>query len=518
MIDATPLLRLHARRRRAKLAAEDAVATQEAQLLRLLRRAAATPFGRAHGFAAIRSVADFQARVPLRTYEDFWRDWWQPRFPQLADVTWPGAIPFFAVTSGTSSGRTKYIPISEAMIRANRRAALDILVHHIAHRSRSRVLGGRIFMLGGSTALKEEAAGIRSGDLSGIAAARTPFWAKPLAFPPRDVALMEDWDAKIAACIAGAATADVRVISGTPSWLQILFDRHAAATGKPALARELYPQLELLVHGGVNFQPYRARFEAFLAGSHAGLREVYPASEGFIAIADEEPRDGLRLLADNGLFFEFVPVTELGQARPRRFWLSEIEVGVEYAIVIASCAGLWGYLLGDTVRFLSRRPPRLLVTGRTSYMMSAFGEHLIEAEIEEAVAKAATAIGADVSDFAMGALFPERPSEIGRHLFLVEFAGSVAPASVADFTKTLDAGLAALNDDYRAHRAGDVGMGAPEIEAVPTGFFARWMKARGRLGGQNKVPRVVNDQTLFADLRRAAEEAKGSPPNCHRRT
>ena len=511
MIDATPLLRLYARRRRAALAAEDPAAAQEAQLLRLLRQAAATPFGRAHGFADIRRVAEFQACVPLRTYEDFWRDWWQPSFPRLANVTWPGAIPFFAVTSGTSSGRTKYIPISAATMRANRRAALDILVHHVTHRPHSRVLGGRIFMLGGSTALKQEAPGIRSGDLSGIAVARMPFWAEPLAFPPRDVALMEDWDAKMAACIAGAATADIRVISGTPSWLQILFDRHAAATGKPALARALYPKLELLVHGGVNFQPYRARFETFLAGSHAELRQVYPASEGFIAIADEGPAEGLRLLADNGLFLEFVPVAELGSLSPRRFWLADIETGVEYAILITSCAGLWAYLLGDTVRFLSRRPPRLLVTGRTSYMMSAFGEHLIEAEIEEAVAKAAAAIGADVSDFAMGALFPERPGEVGRHLFLVEFAGAVAPGSVADFTKRLDAGLAALNDDYRAHRLDDVGMGTPQVEAVPPGFFARWMKARGRLGGQNKVPRVINDPNLFAELRRAVEATHLSP-------
>lgn len=512
MIDATPLLRLYARRRRARLAAEDAVATQQTQLLRLLRRAENTPFGRAHGFARIRSVAEFQARVPVRTYEEFWRDWWQPRFPHLANVTWPGTIPFFAVTSGTSSGRTKYIPISEAMLRANRRAALDVLVHHAARRPHSRALGGRIFMLGGSTALKEEASGIHSGDLSGIAVARTPFWAKPLAFPPRDVALMEDWDAKIAACIARAEKADIRVVTGTPSWLQILFDRHAAATGRPALARELYPNLELLVHGGVNFQPYRARFEAFLAGSHAELREVYPASEGFVAIADEGPGDGLRLLADNGLFFEFVPVAELGQPNPRRFWLADIETGVEYAILVTSCAGLWAYLLGDTVRFVGHRPPRLLVTGRTSYMMSAFGEHLIEAEIEEAVAKAAAAIGADVSDFAMGALFPERPGEVGRHLFVVEFATTTTPAQIGDFAQRLDSGLAALNDDYRAHRAGDVGMAAPRVQTVPRGFFAGWMKARGRLGGQNKVPRVMADTDLFADLRHAAGEAERPPP------
>jgi hypothetical protein len=505
MIDATPLLRVYAHRRRAQLAAENVVERQEAQLLQLVRRAAETPFGRAHDFARIRSVADFQARVPPRSYEAFWRDWWQPRFPQLDNVTWPGAIPFLAVSSGTTSGASKYIPVSRAMMRANRRAALDVLVHHVSRRPQSRVLGGRTFMLGGSTALKKEAPGIFSGDLSGIAAKRTPAWARPLTFPPPAIALMRDWDAKIAACIDRAATTDIRCITGTPSWLLILFDRHAAARGLPSVARALYPNLELIVHGGINFAPYRDRFDAFLVGSHAELREVYPASEGFIAIADEGPTDGLRLIADNGLFFEFVPVEELDAPMPRRFWIDNIESGVNYAILLTSCAGLWAYILGDTVRFLSRRPPRLAVTGRISYMMSAFGEHLIGEEIEDAVATAAHAITADVSDFAMGAIFPERPGELGHHLLIVEFSTPTDAARLAAFAEAFDACLAALNDDYRAHRAEGFGMGPPRVHVVTPGFFAAWMEGRGRLGGQNKVPRVINDPQLFAELRTFAE-------------
>jgi hypothetical protein len=501
MIDATPLLRAYARRRRAQLAANDAAGRQREQLLRLVWRAAETPFGRAHGFGDIRTVTDFQSRVPLRRYEDFWRDWWQPQFPRLANVTWPGAIPFFAVSSGTTSGASKYIPISAAMLRANRRAARDVLVHHVTHRPRSRVLGGKTFLLGGSTDLKREAPGIFSGDISGIAAGSAPPWARALTFPPATVALMRDWDAKVAACIEGVGMVDIRCIAGTPSWLLILFDRHAAARGTSCVARALYPNLELIVHGGVNFAPYRRRFGAFLAGSDAELREVYPASEGFIAVADEEPTDGLRLIVDNGLFFEFVPLEELDAPSPRRLWLSDIEIGVDYAILVTSCAGLWAYLLGDTVRFVSRRPPRLVVTGRTSSMMSAFGEHLIGEELEDAVATAARLIAADVSDFTVGAVFPERTGELGGQLFVVEFAITPDDSRVAAFADALDRRLADLNDDYRAHRAGGFGMAAPRVQVVPPGFFARWMHARGRLGGQNKVPRVINDRQLFADLR-----------------
>lgn len=501
MIDATPLLRAYARRRRARLAAENAAEQQEAQLLRLVRHAAETPFGRAHDFPRIRSVADFQVRVPPRPYEAFWREWWQPRFPRLDNVTWPGAIPFLAVSSGTTSGASKYIPVSRAMMRANRRAAGDVLVHHVSRRPQSRVLGGRSFMLGGSTDLKEEARGVFSGDLSGIAAKAMPLWARPLAFPPRSVALMNDWDAKIAACIDHAATADIRCLTGTPSWLLILFDRHAAALGLPPTARSLYPNLELIVHGGINFAPYRARFEDFLANSHAELREVYPASEGFVAVADETPTDGLRLIADNRLFFEFVPVEELDAPTPRRFWLGDVEPDVNYAILLTSCAGLWAYILGDTVRFLSRRPPRLVVSGRLSYMMSAFGEHLIGEEIEDAVATAARAIAADINDFAMGAVFPEHPGELGGHLLFVELAALPDAPHLAAFAESFDARLAALNDDYRAHRAENFGMAPPRIHPVAPGFFATWMESRGRLGGQNKVPRVINDPQLFAELR-----------------
>jgi len=501
--DATALLRLYAAYRCRQLAAADGPATQAATLLALVRRARDTRFGRDHGFAAIRSVADFQARVPLRRYEDMWQAYWQPSFPSLRDCTWPGLIPYFATTSGTTTGRTKYIPCSQAMIASNRRAAADLMAYHVSHRPQSRVLGGLSFMLGGSKALTPEAPSVASGDLSGIMVAEMPWWARRRYFPRRELALIGDWEEKIERLAPESLAQDIRSLAGTPSWLLIFCDKlRARRPESDGRLVNLYPNLELLVHGGVNFAPYRHRFATLLDGSHAELREVYPASEGFFAIADRGPGEGLRLLLDTGLFYEFVPVDELDSPAPTRHWIGTAEPGVNYAIAVSTCAGAWGYIVGDTLTLTERCPPRVLVTGRTSYSLSAFGEHLIGAEIEEAVRRAAEAIACDVSDFSVGPLFPQSADELGRHLFVVEFAAEVPPAAQQlAFVRALDRALAEANDDYRVHRAEGYGLHEPALRAVPPGFFAAWMKARGQLGGQHKVPRVVLDATLLDSLR-----------------
>lgn len=504
MIDATPLLRVYARRRGAVLAAQNSSEAQRRQLLRLVRRAADTRFGRAHDFARIRSVEDFQARVPLRRYEDFWRDWWQDAFPVLTDISWPGKIPFFAATSGTTTGNTKFIPVSRAMTVSNRRAVLDLLTHHLASRPRSHIFGGRNFMLGGSTDLVRQAPGILSGDLSGIAAETVPTWARSRFFPPQRYALESDWEKKIATLARLSLDADIRSLGGTPSWVLLLFDRLAAL--RPDMPRRVaswYPRLEMFVHGGVDFSPYRARFAELFAGSSVDLREVYPASEGFVAVANRAPGDGLRLLTDNGIFFEFIPVEEIDAPKPTRYWAANVETGVNYAIVLSTCAGLWSYVLGDTVRLVDRTPPRLLVTGRLSYMLSAFGEHLIGEELEAAVAAAAAAIGRAVSDWTVTARLPELGGRGGHH-YLVEFDEAPDAGAIARFGTTLDGDLARRNLDYAAHRSGGFGMEAPTVRAVAPGTFAAWMKTRGMLGGQNKVPRVIRDSVLFESLERVA--------------
>ncbi len=493
--DATPLLRLAASARLAHLQRLDPVAAQARVLRGLLKRAAGTRFGRSHGFAEIQDVAGYQARVGLRRYEAFWQEWWQPAAPLLEDATWPGRMPYLALSSGTSAGRSKFIPVSREMVRANRAAGFDVLAWHLAAHPHSRVFGGLSFMLGGSTALPEVAPGTRQGDLSGIAAREIPAWLPRWSFPPTELALIEDWDRKLASLVAATPQQAIRVLTGTPSWLLMLLDQLAQRHGTPPL-----PGLELLVHGGTAWRPYRERIRPLLPAG-CTTREVYPASEGFCAIADRGDGEGLRLNVDRGVFWEFVPVAELDGPAPTRHWVATIEPGVDYAVIVTSCAGLWGYVLGDTVRFLSRNPPRLLMTGRTAQDLSAFGEHLSGAEIEAALWSATAALDVTVLEFTMG---PELVGAQGRHHWLVETAA--APNGAADkLAAALDARLAAGNDDYATHRqAGQ--LAPPLVTLLPAGSFTAWMRRTGRLGGQHKVPRVIADAARFGDASRALLE------------
>jgi len=512
VLDATPLLRAYAGWRKSVLARQDAVQSQHRQLRSLLKSAEATRFGREHGFAKFTHVTEFQRAVPLRRYDDFWKDYWGASYPVLENVSWPGLVPYFAASSGTSSGVTKHIPVTAAMVASNKRAALDMLVHHFAVRRDSRMLGGKALVLGGSAGLRPVSPGVAEGDLSGIAAVRVPLWARPFYFPSGELALIADWERKVKRLGPASLAEDIRSVSGTPSWMLLFFDE--LARRKPKSAGRLvdfYPNLELIVHGGVAFEPYRARFEELLRGSHAETREVYPASEGFFASADRGPGEGLRLNADHGLFFEFVPLEELDSPSPTRHWLETAETGVNYALVLTSCAGLWAYVIGDTVRFVEKNPPRILVTGRTSYSLSAFGEHLIGEEIDAAVSAAAGAIGAAIADYTVGAMFPRgRP---GHHLYLVECTAAIAAGEGGAFARVVDRELSLRNVDYAEHRAGSYGMGAPEVLFLPPGSFAAWMKSRGKLGGQNKVPRVIADAATFgktvAEIAEAVRERAG---------
>jgi hypothetical protein len=495
-------LKLYAPLRARALAREDSVACQARELSKLVRSARDTRFGRDHGFGSIRSVADYQARVPLRSYDQLWNEYWREPFPHLVDCTWPGKMPFFAVSSGTSSGKVKHIPCSMQMVLANRRAALEIFVHHIRNRPDSRVWDGKCFALGGSTAFHELAPGVRAGDISGIAAAVQPWWTRWGYFPPRDLTFLTDWEEKIGRLAPRALSEDIRFISGAPGWLALMFEKMASLRpDTPGRLVDLFPDLEVLVHGGVSFAPYRRRFDALLEGSRAELREVYPASEGFVAIADRGPGEGMRMIADNGMFYEFVPVDELGSAEPTRHWLGTVETGVDYAIALTTCAGLWSYVIGDVVRFVDTAPPRLVITGRTAYMLSSFGEHLTGELVETAVLRAAEETSVEVTEFAVGTHFCETPGALGHHVYVAEAAGEMPePARVQAMARAVDRILQAANEDYEERRAVVAGVEAPRMHVAPAGSFAAWMKRRGKLGGQNKVPRVINDAALFDDL------------------
>ncbi|MBV9537298.1 MAG: GH3 auxin-responsive promoter family protein [Acidisphaera sp.] len=499
MFDAGSLLRAYARRRSRQLAAEDPASAQRTVLRRLVARNLATPFGRRHRFDRIRNLEDYQTAVPLRDYDAFWAEWWRPTFPHVGGITWAGSIPAFANSSGTTGGATKRIPVSRGMIRSNRRAALDVLVHHLANRPDTRVMAGQALILGGSTALERLAPGIRAGDLSGIMAAAVPWWARGRTFPPPELALIGDWGEKMRRIAGESLERRITSLSGTPSWMVLFFEQVAEQRGPGARLVNCYPELELVIHGGVGFAPYRDRFAHWLAGSGAETREVFPASEGFFAIADRRDGEGMRLVLDHGIFYEFVRPADLGAPLPDRRWIATAETGVEYALIVTTNAGLWSYVLGDTVTLVDRHPPRLLVTGRTSWSLSVVGEHLIGAELDAGVAAAASRERVTVADYVAGPVPPDAHDQRAGHLFLVEL-GANETADPALFAATLDGKLRELNEDYAAHRQGDVGMRPPSVHFARAGAFADWMRSRGKLGGQNKVPRVMTDAAALNAL------------------
>lgn len=504
MMDLTPFLAIAARRRHRKLQQMDPVEAQARVLLSMVHHAARTRFGRDHGFAQIASVRDFQDRVPLRQFDDFWDDYWRAPWPLLDDVSWPGRIPFFAMTSGTTTGRTKYIPVTRELIKDNERTGFDLMTYHLAHRPRSRPLAGTSFILGGSTALEEVAPNVFAGDVSGINTKLTPAWIKSRIFPDAPRALIGNWDEKLEALSRGVLDRRVTMMSGMCNWVLFMLDRirelRAARGEAPG---STLPDLQLLIHGGVALDIYRDRLRPHLDGSQTELRELYPTSEGFIACADRGPGEGLRMMCDNRLFLEFVPLEEIGSAQPRRHWAANIETGVDYALVLSNCAGLWSYVLGDVVRFVDVRPPRLLILGRIAQKLNPFGEHLIAAELEDAVQGAAAATGIVVVEFTVGPVFPQQPGQPGHHVYLVETTAEAPPedpALVQRFATHLDATLRAGNYDYDGHRDGDSAIGPPRVRWLPRGSFEQWMRAKGKLGRQHKVPHVNPKPDGFATM------------------
>lgn len=495
VVDAGAVRYSHARA--AALDEIDAGRVQHNTLLSLVRTAANTRFGRDHDFHRISSVADYQARVPLRDYEWFWQHYWKDAYPRIDNLTWPGFIPYYALSSGTTTGATKYIPVSHEMLASNRKAAFTTfaLFRHVY--PQAKILKGKFFYLGGSTDLRKQADGSLAGDLSGISSREVSRLMGSYIFPSFGQMLISDWEEKVQLYAELAARENITGFSGVPSWMLKMFGRVKEITGKRTIA-EIWPNLRLIVHGGTKFEPYRDLFKKEIGSDEVKYCEVYPCSEGFVAT--EDPRYGLlRVVPDHNIFFEFVPVDQLGRDFPTRHTLADVELGVQYAVVITSCAGVWSYLLGDTVAFEKRNPPLLRFTGRTKYFLSAFGEHLISEEVEKAIALACQMCGADQIDFHVGPVFPTDPNKPGHHLYLVEFRCDCP--SLERFVTELDANLCRLNEDYAAHRVGDLTMLRPEVKAVKPGGFEEWMKSRGKSGGQHKVPRMDNTGSLTAEMR-----------------
>jgi len=486
------LLERVGRRRLARLRAlaGDPRGEQERQLRNILGRAAATAFGREHGFAGLKSHADFQRAVPLRDYAGM-APWWDRARAGEPDVVWPGIVRFWAISSGTTAGE-KFLPVSAETIRNNKKGGFDSMVPHLAQGGGS-VAHGRLLFLGGCTELRREGP-VCIGDNTGIMALQVPWLVRFWHTPSRRITGMGDWEAKIRAAVAETLGQDLRMLSGVPSWI-ILFAEEALeqarAAGRNATTlKDLWPGLQLFVHGGVSFAPYRQRFEE-LAGPGIRTTDTYSASEGgMLGVQDVDGEPGMLPLVDQGTFFEFVPERELDSATPTRLGVHELEPGGVYAVALTTDSGIYGYLVGDLVRCAGRDPIRLEFAGRLAHTLNGFGEHVSGGELDRAIAHAAHSTDSDVAEYAVAAVFPDAADGQGGHRFYVEFRRD--PGSDAAFAKAVDDTLQAGNEDYTTHRR--FGLRPPEIRRVPHDAFMAWMRRRGKIGGQNKVPRVLSPE------------------------
>ena len=475
--------------RRIDRMAANALADQEKIFRQLLTRAGNTAFGRDHRFSEIRTYADFTRAVPLRDYEDL-----KPYIERVKrgepDILWPGRPAYFAKTSGTTSG-AKYIPMSRESTPLHFGTARDAVFNYFARTGRGRWLDGKLIFLSGSPEL-EEVAGVPTGRLSGISNHLVPAWLRTNQMPSWKTNCIEDWESKLDHIVEETVNADMRLISGIPPWVQMYYERLLERTGKRTVL-EIFPDYSVFVYGGVNFEPYRAKLEALVGGSIDTV-ETYPASEGFIAFQDTFPASGgLLLNTDAGMFFEFIPADEIFNENPSRLQLKDVEPGVNYALVMNTNAGLWGYSIGDTVQFVSKNPYRLVVSGRVKHFISAFGEHVIGKEVEEALLPVANAARVRIVEFTVAPQVNPPEGGLPYHEWFVEFDN--APASLHEFALDVDTRLRAQNIYYDDLITGNV-LRPLIIRPVRRDAFREYMKAEGKLGGQNKVPRLANDRKI----------------------
>ncbi len=478
------------RRKRMDRWLKDPAGFQSGTLMSLVRHAENTKWGQRFGFKSIRSINDFQRMVPLGCYEDF-LPYWTQSLKGVSDVTWPGKINYFALTSGTTSGN-KTIPVSQETWKSNRKVGFDVILFYLLNTLDTKLFCGKFLFLGGSTSLQQIETGIYMGDISGIQSLNAPWYIKHIYTPGEEVARIENWEEKIVRIAEVTARQDVRAISGIPSWLGILFNHVRQVSGKRHL-REIWPNLRLLIHGGVDFSPYRQKFREAL-GDDCHFLEVYPASEGFLAIQDNLRQADLLLMLNNSIFYEFVPVNELDSEMPIRLTISDVDMNTNYAIVLTTDSGLWSYVLGDTIRFTSLSPHKIRVTGRVKHFLNAFGEHLIVEEADAAMAHACQYFNCEMVDYTVAPLYPGNKQLLPAHQWLVEF--KQPPPDLTGFAKMVDEKLQSKNDDYSDHRSDGAGMLLPEIIALPQGAFYETMKRKGKLGGQNKIPRLQNNRKL----------------------
>jgi len=461
----------------------------------LVTSAQYTEFGRKHRFSELFNLREFKEAIPVNEYEDL-----KPYIERVMNgeqnLLWNTPIYWFAKSSGTTSDKSKFIPISdESLHDGHYKASKDVLSLYYQFNPDSALLTGKGLVIGGShtiNPLNEEA---QYGDLSAVLLQNSPFWGHWLRTPDLSIALMDEWESKIEKLAAITIKENVTSISGVPTWTLVLFKRILEITGKKNMS-EVWPSLELFMHGGVSFTPYREQFREMI-GKDIHYLEMYNASEGFFAAQDIPGEEGMLMFVDHGIFMEFMPVNEYGKKHPHTVGLQQVELGKNYAPVISTNGGLWRYLLGDTVQFTSLSPYRIRVSGRLKHFINAFGEEVIVENSDKAIAIASRNTGAIVKDYTAAPIYLSSTTK-GGHEWLVEF--EKLPGNLETFTIELDNALKSINSDYEAKRHKDIALSLPVIHSMRRGLFNDWLKTKGRLGGQHKVPRLSNDRALLEDI------------------
>jgi hypothetical protein len=471
------------------------IAVQREVLQHLVTSAQYTEFGRKYNFSKTFSIRDFKQAVPIHEYDDL-----KPYIQRIMDgeenILWNTPINWFAKSSGTTSDKSKFIPVSEESLQdCHYKGAKDVLTMYYNFNPDSDLLTGKGLVIGGSHTISQMNTDVHYGDLSAVLLHNSPIWAHWIRTPELSIALLDEWENKIEQLAVSTITENVTSISGVPTWTLVLIRRILEITGKSNLS-EVWPSFELYIHGGVSFTPYREQFRK-LIGKDIHYLDMYNASEGFFAAQGNPNDDGMLLFLDHGIFMEFMPVGEYGKANPETIGLADVELGQQYALVINTNGGLWRYLLGDTIQFTSLYPFRIKVSGRLKHFINAFGEEVIVDNSDKAIAIASEKTGAVVNDYTAAPVYFSDTGN-GAHEWLVEFEKE--PSSMDVFVTELDKALQSINSDYEAKRYKDIALGMPVMHSLEKGVFSAWLKSKGKLGGQHKVPRLSNDRKYIEEI------------------
>jgi hypothetical protein len=483
--------------------------TQQETFFKLINRASDTEWGRNHKYETISAFQDFQELMPVQTYEDV-----KPIISRIRDgeqdLLWPGEIKWFAKSSGTTNDKSKFIPVSkEALEECHFRAGRDVLAIYCHNNPETKLFSGKGLTLGGSHRIDNYSNQSYYGDLSAILIENLPFWTEFIRTPSHDIALMEKFEEKLERIAHETVHENVTSIAGVPSWNLVMLNYMLKHTGKSNIL-EIWPNLELFIHGGVSFIPYVEQFRKIIPSGQMHYLEAYNASEGFFAIQDDPSSNDMLLMLDYGIFFEFIPLEQVEKAYPESYTIGQVEKDRNYAMVISTNSGLWRYLIGDTVKFTSTYPHKIIITGRTKHYINVFGEEVMVDNADKALRIACDKTGSQITDYTAAPIFMGNDRQ-GAHEWLIEF--SIPPRDLDYFATLLDHALMSLNSDYEAKRYLNLTLDKPLVRQAETGTFYRWFTEKGKLGGQHKVPRLSNERKYIEELYEISERMKSPDTN-----